>query len=57
MTDMLAKWEVLGMLPDVVGGRLGFNLGSKNDVKTGIADVLEYMLPPAWEHGFSRFKW
>ena len=46
--------EVLRLLPGVLGGRIGFDLGSKIDVETVGADFPESMLSPAWEHGFSE---
>ena len=41
LIDMLAIWEVLGMLLGVLGGCSGFDFGSKIDVNTRIADFLE----------------
>ena len=47
----------LGTLLGVLGGRFGFDFGSKIDVNTGTADFLETMLSPAWEHRFWRSEW
>ena len=40
------------VLLGVLGGRFGFNLGSKIGMNTKIAEIQESMLSPAWEHGF-----
>ena len=52
LTDLLAKWEVLGMLLGLLGGRFGFDLGSKIDVSTGIADFSEFLHSPPWSMVF-----
>ena len=46
-------WEVAGVLLGVVGGRFGFDLGSKIEMITRTTGIQESMLSPAWEHGFS----
>ena len=43
------------MLLGRFGSRSGDDLGSKIDVNMEISDILESMLSPTWEHGFSMF--
>ena len=38
--------------PGVLGGRFGFDLGSKIEMITRTIEIQESMLLPAWEHGF-----
>ena len=45
-------WEVAGVLLGVLGGRFGFDLGSKIEMITRTIGIQESMLSPAWEHGF-----
>ena len=45
-------WEVAGVLLGVLGGRFGFDLGSKIERITRTIGIQESMLSPAWEHGF-----
>ena len=40
------------MLLGVLGGRFGFELGSKIEMSTRISEIQESMLSPAWEHDF-----
>ena len=44
--------EVAGMLLEVLGGRFGFDLGSRIEMITRSSGIQESMLSPAWEHGF-----
>ena len=43
------------MLLGRFGSRSAVDLGSKIDVNMEISDILESMLSPAWEQGFSMF--
>ena len=50
---MSAILEVLGVLLGGLGGRSCDGLGSNIDVNKEIVEILESMLSPTREHGFS----
>ena len=52
LVNISSIWEVAGVLLGVLGGRFGFDLGSKIEMSTKIIEIQESMLSPAWEHGF-----
>ena len=52
LVNISSIWEFAGVLLGVLGGRFGFDLGSKIEMSAKTIEIQESMLSPAWEHDF-----